>query len=193
MRMWQQAIAQPRSPQRLLIGAACVLVLAAVVLSVAVRLSAPPAGGAQRLTGHLSPELSLPAEQSGRLLPSAVSLAPERGHPTLIVFFFSLCPHCHAVVPAVRQLEGAYAARGLRVLYVDSPAENSGIADAYAARMGITSPVLLDASGKAAGKFGVAYFPGIVLVDERGIVRAAWTGETPQAALRAAVVALLAA
>jgi hypothetical protein len=33
--------------------------------------------------------------------------------------------------PAVRQLEGAYAARGLRVLYVDSPAENSGIADAY--------------------------------------------------------------
>src|SRR5258705_10174588 len=193
MRLWQQAIAQPRSPQRLLIGAACVLVLAAVVLSVAVRLSAPPAGGAQRLTGHLSPELSLPAEQSGRLLPSAVSLAPERGHPTLIVFFFSLCPHCHAVVPAVRQLEGAYAARGLRVLYVDSPAENSGIADAYAARMGITSPVLLDASGKAAGKFGGGDFPGNQLVNERGIVRAAWTGEAPQAALRAAVVALLAA
>jgi thiol-disulfide isomerase/thioredoxin len=191
MRSWQQAIAQPRSPQQLLIGAACVLVLAAVVLSVAIRLSAPPASGAQRLTGHPAPALALPAEQSGRLLPSAVSLAPARGHPTLIVFFFSLCPHCHAVVPTVHQLEGAYAARGLRVLYVDSPAENSGIANAYAARMGITSPVLLDASGKAARKFGVAYFPGIVLVDERGIVRAAWTGETPQAALRAAVVALL--
>lgn len=191
MRLWQQAIAQPRGPQQLLISSACVLVLAAFVLSVAVRLSAPPAGGAQRLTGHSAPALALPAEQSGRLLPSAISLAPTRGHPTLIVFFFSLCPHCHAVVPTIRQLEGAYAARGLYVLYVDSPAENSGITNAYAARMGITSPVLLDAGGKAASKFGVRYFPGIVLVDERGIVRAAWTGETQQAALRAAVVALL--
>ncbi|HKB46687.1 MAG TPA: TlpA disulfide reductase family protein, partial [Ktedonobacterales bacterium] len=84
-----------------------------------------------------------------------------------------------------------YAARGLRVLYVDSPAENSGIANAYAARMGVMSPVLLDTGGKAAGRFGIRYFPGIVLVDERGIVRAAWTGETQQAALRAAVVTLL--
>ena len=191
MRSWQQAIAPPRSPQQLLIGTACVLVLAAVALSVAVRLSAPPDGGAQRLTGRPAPALALPAEQSGRLLPSAISLAPARGHPTLIVFFFSLCPHCHTVVPAVRQLEGTYAARGLRVLYVDSPAENSGITNAYAARMGIMSPVLLDTGGKAAGRFGIRYFPGIVLVDERGIVRAAWTGETQQAALRAAVVALL--
>jgi peroxiredoxin len=168
-----------------------VLVLAAVALSVTIRLSAPAPTAAQRLAGRPAPALALPAEQSGHLLPAAVSLAPERGHPTLIIFFFSLCPRCHADVLAVRQLEGDYAARGLRVLYVDSPAENSGIADAYAARLGITSPVLLDAGGNAAGRFGVRSFPDIVLVDERGIVRAAWTGETRQEALRAAVVALL--
>ncbi len=79
-----------------------------------------------------------------------------------------------------------------RLPQINSPAESSGIIAAYAQRLGITAPVLLDKSGRVAANYGIASYPATVLVDGNGTVREVWIGETGVDSLRSAITPLLA-
>jgi hypothetical protein len=59
-------------------------------------------------------------------------------------------------------------------------------------RLAITDPVLLDADGQVAARYGIAYYPTLVLVDGQGSVRNIWTGEIDASALRAGIAQTLA-
>lgn len=150
----------------------------ALLLAIVMRGLASPAGDAQRFVGHTAPQITLPAVQDGRLLPQPVALAAQLGHPTLLLFTYSLCPHCLGEVQAVQQLQHTYAARGLRVVYIDSPAEATRIVAAYQQRLDLRDPVLLDARGAVAERFGVHSYPAAVLIDAQGVIRHIETGET---------------
>src|SRR5262249_11283714 len=115
----------------------------------------------------------------------------HRGHPVLIVFFFSLCPHCAPTLEHVRAVATSREHSTLRVLYIDSPAETLGIASDYAQRLQLHAPLLLDASGQVAARYGVSLYPTIVLVGSDGVVRQVWTGEVSEQALTSAVNAAL--
>jgi peroxiredoxin len=111
-------------------------------------------------------------------LPTSLALTGQQGRPTLLLFTYSLCPHCLGETQAVQQLQRAYAARGLQVVYIDSPAEATRIVSAYQQRLDMRDPMLLDAHGNVAEQLGIHYYPATVLIDARGVIRQVVTGET---------------
>ena len=153
-----------------------VCALLAVALGVAVRAGTPDTRGVARLIGRAAPDFALRAERDGALLSGQVRLGDLRGKPALVVFVYSLCPHCDATAQAVRD---AAAAEGgdVGVLYVDSPAETPGIAGDYAQRLGLDAPLLLDTSGAVAARYGITAYPVTLLLDGNGVVRHVLVGE----------------
>lgn len=174
-----------RGPTALLAGVALALALLAIVLAAVVRANAPAASAAT-LAGRPLPRVALPAERGGRIAGKR-PLFPHDGRPALVLFVFSLCPRCAAEAAAVSALARQ---RGLDLVVVDSPAEVPAIADAYATRLGLGSPILLDDSGALAARLGIGQYPALLLVDARGSVRNVWLGETPPRSVSAAVAEL---
>jgi peroxiredoxin len=166
-------------------------VVLALALGIAIRVSGGSAAPAERLIGKPAPGFTLPIESRGQVLQQTVSLREQRGHAVLLLFMYSLCPHCQSQVEAVQGLDHQGTGNGVRILYIDSPAESASIIDAYAERLGIDSsneaPILMDKNGSLARAYGLAYYPATILIDTHGIVVHVWIGETGSSALRSAI------
>lgn len=184
-------LARRPTPQTALRVGVIACAVLALLLAIVTRGLAPAPADAQRLVGHTAPRLALPAVQDGRLLSQPVALSSHLGHLTLLIFTYSLCPHCLGETQAVQQLQKRYAARGLGVTYIDSPAEATSIVSAYQQRLNLTGPMLLDAGGTGAARFGIHYYPATVLIDTQGIVRHVETGETSLQTLQRAIEELV--
>lgn len=176
---------------RLLRRAVIALSILALLLAIAVRFNAP-SSPTHTLVGRAAPAFALPVEANGTRLPGLVRLPVQAGHPLMLVFTYSLCPRCLSVTLAARAAQARFASRGLDALYIDSPAETPGIADAYFQRLGVTTPILLDSNGAVAARYGIGYYPAVALIDTHGVVRSVATGETATRALARALDALLA-
>jgi len=163
--------------------------LLAIVLVVAFRATAPSATATQKHINHPATAFTLPAEQAGTRLSAPVTFAPANGKPTLLVFFYTLCTHCLLQMQSTHAVTAGFP--GLHTVYIDSPAELPNLPDLMMQRLAITDLVLLDADGRVAARYGVAYYPALVLIDERGIVRAIWTGEADAATVRAGIAQVL--
>ena len=185
----QQRAGQWRRPSvaTLLRGGILTAALLAIGLALLVRPVAGSAAGAQALVGRQAPAFALPAAQNGQQLPGTQTLAAHRGRATLLVFFNTLCVHCLGEAQTTQSLARSYPQ--LDIVYIDAPGESAQITANYLARLNVDPPVLLDAHERVAARYGVAYYPTLILVDARGVVRATWLGETPAATLRPAISA----
>lgn len=162
----------------------------ALVLVVVARAVAASAGSAEQLVGNPAPFLNLPVEHGGVDFPETVSLAEQHGHPVLIVFFYTLCTHCLDEMQTTLQVSRASTATHLTTLYVDTPDEDAPVVQEFAARIGISQPVLIDFGGKVAQRYSVTFFPTIVLLDGQGTVRHVWTGNPSASAIERQVQAV---
>lgn len=158
----------------------------AVALALLARVLAPAPDRAQALIGHVAPSFSASAAQGGKTLAQPVSFDGRAAHPTLLVFFDTLCVHCLAGVQTARAISQAPDQPPLHVMYIDAPGENAEITGQYMARLRFDPPVLLDQGARIASRYGVAYYPSFVLVDTQGVVRAVWTGAPTASEIRAA-------
>lgn len=177
-------------PTRALRLAVVAAALLAIALALATRGSAPSSATARSLAGRPAPAFSLATLAGTRTASSPLTLASQRGHPVLLVFTYTLCPHCLPQTQTTAALAAEQRAPGLRVLLVDSPAESPSIVAAYLDRVrdntaGLT--VLLDSGGATARAYAVGLYPTTLLIDSQGIVRDVWTGETNITTLRAAL------
>lgn len=189
--------AHQRTQQRLILSSSALLragiivaALLAVALALLVRPVAGTAAGAQALVGRQAPAFALPAAQNGAKLPTMQTLAAHQGRATLLVFFNTLCVHCLGEVQTTQSLARSYPQ--LDIVYIDAPGESAQITTNYLARLNFDPPVLLDAHERVAARYGVAYYPTLILVDARGVVRATWLGEVSAATLRPAISAVVA-
>lgn len=176
-----------REPAWLLRGGMAACVLVALALLIITRATAPHPNAAAALIGRPAPTFTLPAAQSGTKLPAPTHFSGGHGRPTLLVFFNTLCIHCLGEITAVRQAAASAPGGPLDVIFIDTPGENAQITGAYMARLQLDPPVLLDTGGVVAQKYGAAYWPMVALVDERGVMRGAWIGETAEATLSAGI------
>ncbi|MGZ6392399.1 MAG: TlpA family protein disulfide reductase [Ktedonobacterales bacterium] len=177
-------LAQRPAPETALRAGIIACAVLALLLAITTRSLAGSPNDAQRIVGHTAPQRTLPAVQDGHLLPQPIALASHPGHPILLIFTYSLCPHCLGETQAIQQLQQRYTARGLYVTYIDSPAEATSIVSAYQQRLNLADPMLLDAGGTLADRFGLHYYPATVLIDAHGVVRHVETGETSLQTLR---------
>jgi peroxiredoxin len=161
--------------------------MAALALLLLTRATAPNPTAATALIGRPAPAFTLPAAQGGTTLPNPSHFSGARERPTLLVFFHTLCVHCLIEIGAVRQAAATAPGGPLDVIFIDTPGENAQITGTYMARLQLDPPVLLDRGGAVAREYRVAYWPTVALVDQRGVIRGVWTGDTTQAALSAGI------
>lgn len=126
-------------------------------------------------------------------------VAALRGTPLLLEFFATWCPHCQAEAPVLSRISQRYAARGLKVIAVNSsPVGQDQRARAseadvrsYAAKYGAIYPHLMDPGLVGAQRYGIRSFPTLYLVDRSGVIRLAQSGEVPENMLTEAVEGIL--
>lgn len=186
---WQTLRPTPPSATQALRSGMLAAALLAVVLVLTFRACAPSPATAQQHLNQPAIAFTLTAEQAGVKLSAPLTFAATPGRPTLLVFFYTLCIHCLLQMQTTHMVASSIA--GLHSVYIDSPAERPNLPDVMMVRLGIADPVLLDTDGKVAARYGIAYYPALVLVDGHGIVRHIWTGEVDAATLRAGITQML--
>jgi peroxiredoxin len=160
----------------------------AAALALLAHTLAPTPNQSRALIGQSAPAFTLAAAQSDQTLAQPVTFAGHSTtHPTLLVFFNTLCVHCVAGVQAAQAATQTPDQSTAAIIYLDSPGENAEITRQYMARLQANPPVLLDKGAAVAQRYGVAYYPTIILVDAQGVVRAVWVGAPSASELAAAI------
>lgn len=93
------------------------------------------------------------------------------GKPVVVKFFAQYCVPCMATIPEAERVHQAN--KDVFFLGVDED-ENAENARAFVTRMGITFPVVHDASKVLAGRFRVGSMPVTFVADRQGTLR--WIG-----------------
>ncbi len=133
---------------------------------------------AQPLRGHSAPAFTLAQVGGGTL-----SLADLRGRPVVLNFWATWCAPCEAEMPELEQAYRRYGDTGLLVLGVNQ-GEDEATVRAYADRLGITFPLLLDRDMGIGRRYRVEALPTTFFIDREGIIREQVIGQMNTAVLR---------
>jgi peroxiredoxin len=163
--------------------AVIIMALVSALVAVSIRVTPPSDAFTHALVGKPAPEFTLPVATAPEATPQAVSLAAQRGHPVLLVFFFTLCTHCQPHLRTVHAAAAPYAERGLATYVINTPTESYDVLAHYASRLGFDPLILRDSRETVAQAYGVQLYPTTILIDSQGIVRGVWTGESDAATL----------
>ncbi len=120
-------------------------------------------------------------EFQGRLLDGQpVSMRALRGRPVLVHFWASWCPVCALQQAGIDRIAGDHA---VLAVALDDAATTQEIRE-WMRNRGVSYPVLHDAQGRIADRFGVRGVPTSVVIDARGEIRFVEVGYTTEAGLR---------
>lgn len=102
-------------------------------------------------------------------------LAELQGQVVFLNFWATWCPPCREEMPSMQTVhtlmpEGKFTM--LAVLSNDEPA----LADAMAAKIGVTFPILLDPDSKVAQAYGLTGVPETYIIDKQGVVQEKFLG-----------------
>lgn len=99
-----------------------------------------------------------------------------QGRAVLLNFWASWCEPCRAEMPTLQQVADLYGPDKLLVLAINFR-ESAARALQFAKTTGVSLPVLLDTTGRAAAQWGVKVFPTTLMLDNRGRARYRVKGE----------------
>lgn len=117
--------------------------------------------------GFLAPDFSLPDGNGVSL-----SLSDLRGQPVLLNIWTSWCPPCQAEMPAMQKVYSANAPQGFTILAVNATNQDKvQDAQAFIKELGLTFPILYDATGKVSNLYQVRALPTSFFIDADGMIR----------------------
>lgn len=97
-----------------------------------------------------------------------ISLSSYEGvSPVLLFFWATWCPYCLREIPRITELRDRYDRSQLEILGIDLQESREEVL-AYARRVDVNFPVLLDRDGYVSASFGVPGVPMLVLIDKEG-------------------------
>jgi peroxiredoxin len=146
--------------------------------------------------GSTAPPFTLKTPQG-----ATVSLSDFRGHPVLLEFFATWCPHCQAEAPHLRALANSLQPQGARFVSVNADSENAASVFAFHRYFGLPYPALLDpghppgsftsqgGSGPVTSAYHLRAYPTFYVITPSGKVYWASDGEQPDALLREKILA----
>lgn len=122
-----------------------------------------------------------------------VTLGGASGKQQVVVFFAHWCPHCQREVPIIVSLAKAGTFKGVELGGVSTgtskEAPNYPPSD-WLRTVGWPAPVLVDTANQTAAKaYGLTGYPYLVFVNADGTVAGRWSGEMPEADLKAVIEA----
>ena len=120
------------------------------------------------------------------------NLGALRGRVVVIDFWATWCGPCAESMPIVERLYAQHQAQGLEVLSVniDGGRDPAGLARAYAKKMRLAVPIVVD-DGHVAAEYKVTTIPHLVVVDRAGVIRFVELGVPSEAELRRIIQGLL--
>jgi len=159
-------------------------------LLLALVLGAPPGAGAEGPAPGADPlavlGLTLPKERKPApdfrleaLEGGEVALSDQAGRWVLVNFWATWCKPCVKELPALDRLSRDYGGRGLTVLAVNVDRGRRRNVAAYAERLGLTLPVLIDAGGDARSDYEVRALPTTYLIGPDGRITGRILGDAP--------------
>lgn len=136
---------------------------------------------------------------------SSVWLGGLKGHVVVLDFFRTGCVHCKRAAPSRRALFQRFRSRGVKIIGFHSPGGNFPEADnpennwtqvkATINQWKLPYPVAFDRDRQLFNSYGFEFFPTVLVLDEKGVVRFEQTGFTAEkdASLNRAIESLLSA
>lgn len=160
---------------RMLLALAATAVAVAAVAFVVARPT--DGGGSSSVT--LTGDTSGPPPAVGAAAPDfvaatvdgeTISLGSLRGRPVWLTFGASWCGDCRAEAPDLQAAYDRFRDRGLEVLGVFVGEDAEAVAD-YAARVGLTFPLVPDPATRIASRYRTRGIPTHFFIDADGIIR----------------------
>lgn len=112
-----------------------------------------------------------------------LSLSQYKGHPVIVAFILTSCPHCQNAVRVLTKLQTEYGPRGLQVLASAIEQDAQSHLRLFVKNFAPTFPVGYNTGGEAytllqpTGKLPL--MPLLGFIDKQGILRAQHEGEEP--------------
>jgi len=135
--------------------------------------------------GHPGPDFTLRS-----LNGSIVRLSDLRHRVVLLNFWATWCKACKSEMPMLAEWYRRFKGRGFVVLGVDQQESRTDVA-AFAGKLHIPYPILIDRSGDLSARYDVAGLPTSLVIDQHGRVTAVRPGILDRAFLLANVQPLL--
>jgi len=134
-----------------------------------------PADAALRI-GSAPPPVTLTAVNG-----AAVRIPESLKGKVVVLHFWQIgCSSCKLEMPAMDVLYKQYRRKGLEVLAVNVGQRKEDVRT-FAAELGVSYPLLIDADAKGSRLFGVTDVPRTYVIDRKGIVRyRIFGGATPE-------------
>jgi cytochrome c biogenesis protein CcmG/thiol:disulfide interchange protein DsbE len=172
---------------KILYPAIAILIALSALFGLAILPRLVPSGGG--MVGSMAPDVTLPVVANGD--PGArMQLAELRGRPVVLDFWATWCGPCALQAPILDRIARRHEKKGLVVLGVNVD-DGPEIARAYAAKKGLSYPIVVDESRDASGRYGVDKLPSLVVIDKQGRIVAYLTGLVDEASLDEVISAAL--
>jgi peroxiredoxin/outer membrane lipoprotein-sorting protein len=130
-----------------------------------------------KLTGQTAANFSLKT-----LSGESFSLADAKGKTVVVDFWATWCPPCREEMPHLEKLYNELTPQG--VVFAGISNEETGTIKSFVKKNNYTMPVLLDPKREVQSRYGVHYFPTLLVIDGQGVIREHVTGSRSEAALR---------
>ncbi len=135
------------------------------VLIVVIKSCSPFLGIQNPLVGQLAPDFTLQST-----IGQEVNMTQYRsGHPALIFFWATWCPHCRKQLKELTQNRQAIEANGFKIILVDVGESLQKVLE-YTDANSISLDVFLDESTETAGKYEIVGVPTFFFINGEGTI-----------------------
>jgi cytochrome c biogenesis protein CcmG, thiol:disulfide interchange protein DsbE len=131
------------------------------------------------LVGREAPDFRLSVVANAASLTkggATLSLHDLRGRAVLLDFWATWCSHCRAEAPVLDRVARRWRDRGVTVVGIDTDTPGQGDPSEFAARHGLSYPIVQDLLGDASRDYRIDELPTLVVVSRSGVVVAVRTG-----------------